>query len=242
MTAGRSWGAVRDATAAVLVGSRRKGSAVLVDPRHLLTAGHVVRGAEPVRVRFVSGPSAGEDLPATRLALDTTLSLDLAVLDLGEIAPGRLPEAVNVWPASLLPEKVSVLGFPAAEGRDPAGVWRQFAVAGSVGGGLVQLDWSGDAGTLPGHSGGPVVSADTDSAMDGGLTALVGILLEGAQEGRFDRFLPVPLIAQCWPGLRVPWLIGARMPGRISREGRPVSAGDSEAGTSSGAAPLPSRR
>ena len=78
------------------------------------------------------------------------------------------------------PHEVSVLGFPAAE-RQPVGFWRSFTVAGTVGDGLVQLDWTGDVGTLPGHSGGPVVNADVDSGVDGGLGALVGILVQGGR-------------------------------------------------------------
>jgi hypothetical protein len=84
-------------------------------------------------------------------------------------------------------------------------VWRQFAVAGPAAAGAVQLDWSGDVGTFPGHSGGPVVDADGH--------ALAGILVERSDRGRFDRFLPVTLIEQAWPRLRRPWLITGADPG-----------------------------
>lgn len=184
----------------------------MVDERHVLTAEHVVRGGEQVVVRFLSGPAAGVDCPAALVKLGCGFSLDVAVLDVGEPRPERWPRAVSVWPARRLPREVSVLGFPAAEGREPVGVWRRFAVAGSVAGGLVQLDWAGEVGTLPGHSGGPVVVADSESGVDGGLGALVGILVQGSEAGRFDRFVPVSLIAECWPALPRPWLMSGLEP------------------------------
>ena len=69
----------------------------------------------------------------------------------------------------------------------------------------MQLDWIGDAGTFPGHSGGPVIDAAGH--------ALAGILVEGAERGRFDRFVPVTLIARVWPGLPRPWLMTGAEPG-----------------------------
>ena len=97
-----------------------------------------------------------------------------------------------------------MFGYPLAEGP-LNGVWRQFAVAGPATAGTVQLDWIGDAGTFPGHSGGPVIDADGH--------ALAGILVEGAERGRFDRFVPVTLIARVWPGLPRPWLMTGAEPG-----------------------------
>ena len=69
----------------------------------------------------------------------------------------------------------------------------------------MQLDWIGDAGTFPGHSGGPVIDAAGH--------ALAGILVEGAERGRFDRFVPVTLIARVWPRLPRPWLMTGAEPG-----------------------------
>ena len=69
----------------------------------------------------------------------------------------------------------------------------------------MQLDWIGDAGTFPGHSGGPVIDAAGH--------ALAGILVEGAERGRFDRFVPVTLIARVWPRLPRPWLMAGAEPG-----------------------------
>ncbi|NYH85388.1 WD40 repeat protein [Actinopolymorpha cephalotaxi] len=101
-----------------------------------------------------------------------------------------------------MPTRVKVFGYPRAE-KVPKGVWRDFDVSGPSTAGTVQLDWR-DLGTLPGHSGGPVVDPDG---------ALAGILVEGAQAGRFDRFLPLTTIESVWPALRRPWLFageGAR--------------------------------
>jgi TPR repeat protein len=78
-------------------------------------------------------------------------------------------------------------------------VWREFDTAGPAADGTVQLDWVGEAGTLPGHSGGPVIDPDTG--------ALLGVLVQGSERGRFDRFLPLSAIALCCPGLPRPWLM-----------------------------------
>ena len=130
--------------------------------------------------------------------------VDVAVLDLGEDRPGWLPAPVPVWPAARPPARVQVFGYPLAEGP-LNGVWRQFTVAGPATAGTVQLDWIGDAGTFPGHSGGPVIDAAGH--------ALAGILVEGAERGRFDRFVPVTLIARVWPRLPRPWLMTGAEPG-----------------------------
>ena len=130
--------------------------------------------------------------------------MDVAVLDLGEDRPGWLPAPVPVWPAARPPGSVQVFGYPLAErllkGCGGSSRWRGPATAGAV-----QLDWAGDAGTFPGHSGGPVIDVAGH--------ALAGILVEGAEGGRFDRFVPVTLIARVWPGLPRPWLIAGADPG-----------------------------
>ena len=201
--------AAAEATAAVFVGGRRAGSAVLVTPRYLITAAHVLLRIDPgtgarvpadqVKVEFPGlGPDVQDDrLVASRLNVDAA-GVDAAVLDLGDTPPEWLPAPVPVWPAARAPEKVRVFGYPLAEKR-LEGVWRQFAVAGPVASGSVQLDWTGDAGTFPGHSGGPVIDAAQGM--------LAGILVEGAERGRFDRYLPVTMIARIWPRLPRPWLV-----------------------------------
>ena len=208
---------VRQGTAAVFVNGRRAGSAVLVGSRQMVTAAHVLRSQDPdtgatvaveqVKLEFPGQEPGGPPgrTAAARLDLGPAgAGVDVAVLDLGEDRPGWLPAPVPVWPAARLPDRVQVFGYPLAEGL-LKGVWRQFTVAGPASGGTVQLDWTGDAGTFPGHSGGPVIDADGH--------ALAGILVEGAKEGRFDRFVPVTLIARVWPGLPRPWLVTSADPG-----------------------------
>jgi hypothetical protein len=130
--------------------------------------------------------------------------VDVAVLDLGEDRPDWLPAPVPVWPAAWPPGKVQVFGYSLVE-KLLNGVWRQFTVAGPATSGAVRLDWLGDAGTFRGHSGGPVIDAAGH--------ALAGIAVEGAERGRFDRFVPVTLIARVWPRLPRPWLMTGAEPG-----------------------------
>ena len=203
--------AVARATAAVFVDGGRAGSAVLVGPRYLVTAAHVLQrqdprtlatvAAEQVELEFPDQEPGGQPGRTATARVDlgpAGLGADLAVLDLGEDRPGWLPAPVPVWPAARPPARVQVFGYPLAEGP-LNGVWRQFTVAGPATAGAVQLDWIGDAGTFPGHSGGPVIDAAGH--------ALAGILVEGAERGRFDRFVPVTLIARVWPRLPRPWLM-----------------------------------
>ena len=210
--------AVARATAAVFVDGRRAGSAVLVGPRYLITAAHVLQRQDPRTLAMVAVERVELEFPdqgqggqpgrtaAARVDLGPAgAGADVAVLDLGEDRPGWLPAPVLVWPAARLPSRVQVFGYPLAE-RLLKGVWRQFTVAGPAAAGTVQLDWAGDAGTFPGHSGGPVIDADGH--------ALAGILVEGSERGRFDRFVPVTLIARVWPRLPRPWLMTGAEPGK----------------------------
>ena len=209
--------AVARATAAVFVDGRRAGSAVLVGPRYLVTAAHVLQRQDPRTLATVAVEQVELEFPgqgpggqpgrtaAARVDLGPAgAGVDVAVLDLGEDRPGWLPAPVPVWPAARPPGRVQVFGYPLAEGP-LNGVWRQFAVAGPATAGTVQLDWIGDAGTFPGHSGGPVIDAAGH--------ALAGILVEGSERGRFDRFVPVTLIARVWPRLPRPWLMAGAEPG-----------------------------
>ena len=205
------------ATAAVFVDGRRSGSAVLVGSRYLVTTAHVLQRQDPRTLAMVAVEQVELDFPAqgpggqpgrtaaARVGLGAaSRGADVAVLDLGEDRPGWLPAPVPVWPAARPPARVQVFGYPLAEGP-LNGVWRQFAVAGPATAGAVQLDWLGDVGTFPGHSGGPVIDAAGH--------ALAGILVEGAERGRFDRFVPVTLIARVWPRLPRPWLMTGAEPG-----------------------------
>jgi WD40 repeat protein len=163
--------------------------------------------AEHVGLEFPGqrpGGQAGR-VTASRLDLGPAgAGVDVAVLDLGEDQPVWLPAPVSAWSAGRPPARVRVFGYPLAEGP-LSGVWRQFAVAGPATTGTVQLDWTGDAGTFPGHSGGPVIDSDGH--------ALAGILVEGSGPGRFDRFMPVTLIAEAWPQMPRPWLVTGADPG-----------------------------
>src|SRR5207245_5589703 len=44
--------------------------------------------------------------------------------------------------------------------------------------------------------------------------SLAGILVEGSERGRFDRFVPVTLIARVWPRLPRPWLMAGAEAGQ----------------------------
>ena len=225
MTSGGQAAAVR-ATAAVFVAGSRTGSAVLVTPRYLLTAAHVLRRQDPGTLAVTAAAEVELEFPGLKLrsgerepdgqagrVTATCVHLgpagtgvDVAVLDLGEDLPDWLPRPVPVWPAARMPVSVEVFGYPLEE-RLLNGVWRQFAVAGPAAAGTVQLDWTRDSGTFRGQSGGPVIDGDGH--------ALAGILIEGSDDrGRFDRFAPATLIWQLWPQLPRPWLFAGPDPGQ----------------------------
>jgi hypothetical protein len=161
----QSRGLALQGTAAVFVAGRRAGSAVLVDDRHLVTARHVLLRRDPTtgvkepvdqaEVEFPAGAELGPvgRMTAVGLALAPGCGgIDAAVLELAQpLREG--PRPVPVWPARRLPQRVAVFGYPLAEGP-LNGVWREFTVAGPTTAGAVQLDWAGEAGTFPGHSGG----------------------------------------------------------------------------------------
>jgi WD40 repeat protein len=207
--ASSSLGAIAAATAVVFVGGQRVGSAVLVDERLLLTAGHVVRragasGGEAGPAIEVLFPAAsggpGTRVPTRQVPLDAgATAVDASMLELAvqEKLPGWFPAPVSLSPRRRLPGRVGVFGFPREE-KALRGVWREFDTAGPAADGTVQLDWAGDAGTLPGHSGGPVIDPVTGT--------LVGVLVQGSQAGLFDRFLPLTAISPFYTGLPFPWL------------------------------------
>ena len=133
---------------------------------------------------------------ASRLDLGAACSgADVAMLDLGGDRPGWLPAPVPVLAGRAAAGQGAGVRLPAGRGA------AQRVVAAVHGGrpghrGDVELDWIGDAGTFPGHSGGPVIDAAG--------RALAGILVQGSEPGRFDRFMPVTLIARVWPRLPGP--------------------------------------
>jgi WD40 repeat protein len=183
------------ATCAVYVDGHRDGSGTLVTGTHVLTAAHVLRRSGPVAIRFRDGLSR-EDIPVTQVPLGPDAdSLDIAVLEVRS-GPDIPPPAV-LWPAKRLPSETKAYGYPVQEGVVPRGVWRDSVVGGAVQGGRVQLDWH-DTGTLVGHSGGPV--GDKVSGL------MVGVLVEGAKAGHFDRMVTLAAARSAWDGLPRPWL------------------------------------
>src|SRR5437879_5941428 len=90
---GRGLGAVAAATAAVFVAGQRAGSAVLVDQRRLLTAGHVLGRAETsdgmpspaieVVFPFAAAGEVTAQAPAQLVVLDMAAArVDVGMLDL----------------------------------------------------------------------------------------------------------------------------------------------------------------
>src|SRR5689334_10282171 len=118
---GRGLGAAACATAAVFIAGKRTGSAVLVDERRLLTAGHVLRRAEasvgvaapPIEVVFPTATVGGgaARLPAQQVVLHAAAAtVDIGVLDLvidGNL-PDWLPTPVPLTAQRRLPARVCV--------------------------------------------------------------------------------------------------------------------------------------
>jgi WD40 repeat protein len=198
-----------------LVGGRRVGSAFLIEGGRFLTAAHTLHrirelkreavdevdllfpaiepgdgGQALIRARRVPAGQAGQD------------SLDAAVLELAGPAPRWLPSGLRLSSARRWPASVAVFGFPAEDAL--TGVWRDFTTTEVNADGTVQLDWPGPVGTLPGHSGSPV--------LDPARRAVVGVLVEGSRRGRFDRFVPLSRITDPWPGLPRRWLLSGADP------------------------------
>ena len=168
-----------------------------MDERHLVTACHVVEGdmtstptSSDEREYEVAFPGQGSLV--ARLVFTNEL-VDLAVLEI-EGDPGVAPSAVMAGRG--LPPRADVFGFPTGE-PETRGVWRKFVVSGPTTSGSRQLDWIGGYGTWRGMSGGSVIDPDSG--------ALIGILIEGAAEGGFDRFVPVPVIRAKWQAMPRPW-------------------------------------
>jgi WD40 repeat protein len=122
---------------------------------------------------------------------------DIAVLLTGEDLPGGAEPARLADPGSYRNSHVQVYGFPREPERDATGVWTSQRLAGTVGGGLIQLDADkgGPIPAQPGYSGSPVVV--TDQAGD----AVIGMLaVTGQNSTTQDSYaIPAPRIAKEWP-------------------------------------------
>jgi WD40 repeat protein len=189
---------VERAAAAVFVNGRRRGSCALVDRRHALTAQHVVgtqcsAGTE-VELHF---PAVGARVQAVSVDIGTwARATDVALLALA----GELPTGVAVpeWlPYAGATDRVALFGYPLEE-RELNGIWVQATPAGLTAAGILQIDATGAASSLRGHSGGPVMDATTG--------AVIGVLVEGSAELRFDRAVPIELLARHCPGLVSWWM------------------------------------
>jgi hypothetical protein len=93
--------------------------------------------------------------------------------------------------------RLRLFGYPLDE-RNLKGIWVQAAPGGLAATGVLQVDATGATSSLRGHSGGPVVDAITG--------AIVGVLVEGSEELRFDRAVPIELLARHCPGIGSWWL------------------------------------
>jgi WD40 repeat protein len=189
---------VERATAAVFVNGGRRGSCTLVDRRHALTAQHVVgrqsiAGTE-VALEF---PAAGALVPAVSVDIgEWAAGMDIALLELTRDLPPGL--SVPEWlPYAGATDRVRVFGYPLEE-RELNGIWMQATPAGLTAAGLLQIDATGAGSSLRGHSGGPVVDATTG--------AVIGVLVEGSAELRFDRGVPIELLARHCPRLGGWWM------------------------------------
>jgi len=228
-----------------LVGGAPLGTAVLIEPGRLLTCRHVVTddgqqggqlpvqvwvsfpGGRPVRARPVEDgvPDPGV-MDAVGLRLDAGTGSEQAS-EYGDERP-RWPEPVVLSGRARPPSDVELIGYPAAD-RTLEGVWRSFTVTGPTVSGLVQLGWTEDAGSWPGHSGGPVVDSHTGR--------LVGLLKEGSEPGRFDRYLPLTLLLRHGVLHRLPWLVeGSQAETHLTARARGLSgSAESEAAIGAGA-------
>ena len=181
------------------------GTAVLVEPNRLLTCRHVVSvdgtpgGAlrERVSVAFPGHP------PMNAVPLDGSTEIDAAVLELIDLNAQQdsgqqvaLPVPIRIAGSTRPPREVELIGYPTRDSTQD-GLWRSFTVRGPAASGLIQLGWL-DTGSLHGQSGGPVV--------DGRTGELVGLLREGSELGRFDRYIPVRLLYKHGFFRWLPWL------------------------------------
>jgi hypothetical protein len=206
---------VWQATAAVRLkaGAKPVGSAVLIDTGRLVTCRHLLSAdayaapwGQQLWVTFPGGHPVGARVFEAADGIDA-LILDLQSPDDDQ----RVPEPVLLSGSARQPGTVAVFGYPAKD-LAVAGVWRDFSVAGPAGN-EYQLNWIDAAGTMSGHSGGPVVDVRTGR--------LVGLLTAGSEQGRFDRYLPLTALRGRGLLERLPWLMeGDDAQGHFTRRSR----------------------
>ncbi|WP_345516336.1 S1 family peptidase [Phytohabitans houttuyneae] len=185
---------------------------MLIDTGRLLTCRHVVAKHTPGHWERPDVWITFPGIPAIGARVLYGGEVDAVVLDLmtADDDP-RLPRPVPLSGSARQPARVEVFGYPTSD-HTAAGVWRDFEVAGVVDGEQYQLNWNG-AGSLPGHSGGPVVDAKSGR--------LVGLLTAGSQAGRFDRYLPLTTLLSRGVLARLPWLMeGDDAQGHFTRRSR----------------------
>ena len=171
------------------------GTGVLIEPDKVLTCRHVVatnHGQGLVKPGISVRLPGLDPVVDVRPEQDAWLGVDAVVLTLP--APAG-PEPVTLSGSLRAPAKVELLGYPQAD-RTGEGVWRAFTVHGATRN-LVQLDWT-DVGSFTGHSGGPVLDADSGKLVD-------------LREGSGGQVRPVPAVVAAG---------GGRCPGQAAVAGR----------------------
>lgn len=142
------------------------GTGFLVDPRHAVTASHVVAGSTSLSV------SSG-DATVGGAVVGFDEENDLALVELERALDGHLFEFAAATPA--VGDPVGLIGYPLGEPLSlstgtVSGLDRTIPVPGSQIEGLIQTDVAAN----PGNSGGPLL--DTDGAV-------IGVLLAGRADG-----------------------------------------------------------
>jgi trypsin-like peptidase len=144
-------------------GNNYVGTGFVIDAHHIVTAGHVVEGAQSMTVTV----SGGQPLPTQIIGLDT--SGDVALLSSDSALPGPYVPLSISQPA--VGQRVAAIGFPLAGGLtmtqgSVSALNATINVNNTNLAGLVQTDTA----LNPGNSGGPLV------ALNGQATGIVDAL------------------------------------------------------------------
>ncbi|MER6255865.1 ATP-binding protein [Streptomyces sp. NPDC001584] len=198
------------------------GVGFVVGDKHIVTCAHVVNvalgrpkgsterpGEEArVQVEFVLlGDAEGAPLRNCRIVAwdpppgDRRPGRDVAGLVLvgGDTLPVGAGPARLVDPGNGLAQatEVSVFGYPGSPPRKANGAWSSCVLRGAVGGGLVQLDTSGESAlrTQPGYSGAAAIASDRWGDV------VIGMLAVASRGGEHEDAYAVPVseMASAWP-------------------------------------------